>query len=110
MDWGISAYAGLGDLAFDRIRDQFTARIEADQCLPLLLLRPQRMQWPSQADSYRAFLMPEPELWHRGDQVFYLERSASGSSLPEPLGSLKPTTVKLGGSPKYTDIKLHFDL
>ncbi|MGF1575149.1 MAG: sodium:proton antiporter [Cyanophyceae cyanobacterium] len=117
MDWGFSAYAGLGDLTFERIRDQFTARIESDACLPLLLLRPQRMRWPNKGDSYRAFLMPEPELWHRGDQVFYLERSAASplslSSLQDPLAPLddiESTTVKLGGSPKYTDIKLHFDL
>jgi NhaP-type Na+/H+ or K+/H+ antiporter len=117
MDWGFSAYAGLGDLTFDRIRDQFTARIESDACLPLLLLRPQRMRWPNKGDSYRAFLMPEPELWHRGDQVFYLERSAASplslSSLQDPLApldDLESITVKLGGSPKYTDIKLHFDL
>lgn len=113
MDWGISAYAGLGDLAFDRIRDQFTARIEGDQCLPLLLLRPQRMQWPNKGDSYRAFLMPEPELWHRGDQIFYLERSSEISSFALPNlqdNLIEPTTVKTGTSPRYTDIKLHFDL
>ncbi|NJL98962.1 MAG: sodium:proton antiporter [Synechococcaceae cyanobacterium SM2_3_2] len=117
MDWGFSAYAGLGDLTFERIRDQFTARIESDACLPLLLLRPQRMRWPNKGDSYRAFLMPEPELWHRGDQVFYLERSAASplslSSLQDPLSPLddiESTMVKIGGSPKYTDIKLHFDL
>lgn len=106
MDWGISAYAGFGDLTFDRIRDFFSSRTRSNSCLPLMLLRPQPMDWLSKEKSQRIMFLPEPEIWRRGDHVFYLERVGAGKGegstvldpfsgrAQAPLLSLDPRTLK----------------
>ncbi|MEN9223904.1 MAG: sodium:proton antiporter [Thermostichus sp. HHBFW_bins_43] len=118
-----SAQMGLEDPTFDRLRDQFAYRIKADLCLPLLLLRPQRLGYwfrgggrvrvsgdfsqPSQV-----FYLPEPEIWRRGDRIYYLERISSpvdaGAKESDPQ-ERDPLATEL--IPQYVEgVKLHFDL
>ncbi|NJK63238.1 MAG: sodium:proton antiporter [Synechococcaceae cyanobacterium SM2_3_1] len=105
VDLDVSAYAGFGDRAFERIREHFTYRISSDQCLPLLLLRPQRGGLFSKKQTYRAFLLPEPEIWHRGDQVYFLERTPS-----ETLSIPDDWRVAVGSAAAPSDIRVYFDL
>ncbi len=92
-DMGVSAHAGFGDRTFERIRDHFIRRIQSDHCLPLLLLRPEAQLF-SQEGSHRLFFLPEPEIWHRGDKVYLLERAPS-SNVSFPLTSPVDNTMSL---------------
>jgi len=67
---------GLEDPTLERLRDQFAYRIKADLCLPLLLVRPQRLGSGSSRPG-RLFYLPEPDIWRRGDRIYYLERVSS---------------------------------
>ncbi len=82
-DQDVSAHTGFGDRTFERIRDHFASRIASDQCLPLLLLRPY-YRWFGSKEMVKPFLMPEPDLWHRGDQVYLLERTPSADTPSTP--------------------------
>ncbi len=90
MDYGISAYAGMQDLTFDRIRNFFSNRAAHNSCLPLMLLRPEPMDWLNKVDRTRVLFLPEPEIWHRGDQVFYLERVSAHQAADEDAKSKLP--------------------
>ncbi|MCF2971817.1 sodium:proton antiporter [Synechococcus sp. Nb3U1] len=126
-----SAQMGLGDPVLERLRDQFAYRIKADLCLPLLLLRPQRLgRWlrgggvrvsGDLSQPSRAFYLPEPEIWRRGDRIYYLERisspvDAAGKANTLTAKESEPLTEDrdpLGSEPlpQYVDgVKLHFDL
>ncbi len=126
-----SAQMGLEDPILERLRDQFAYRIKADLCLPLLLLRPQRLgRWwrgggvrvsgdfsrPS-----RLFYLPEPEIWRRGDRIYYLERVSSPVDAGGKANTLTAKEAESLGEdrdplgleplPQYVDgVKLHFDL
>ncbi|MGQ9836725.1 MAG: cation:proton antiporter [Cyanobacteriota bacterium] len=126
-----SASMGLEDPILERLRDQFAYRIKADLCLPLLLLRPQRLgRWfrgsrvrvsGDLSQPSRVFYLPEPEIWRRGDRIYYLERisssvdaGAKGNTLAakesEPLTEDRDP-IRLEPLPQYVDgVKLHFDL
>ncbi len=133
-----SAQMGLEDPTFDRLRDQFAYRIKADLCLPLLLLRPQRLGgWFRRgaqvsgdvSQPSRIFYLPEPGIWRRGDRIYYLERisspvdagakanalSANDSQERDPLvrdsGAEHFSGTESLPLPQYVDgVKLHFDL
>jgi NhaP-type Na+/H+ or K+/H+ antiporter len=135
-----SAQMGLEDPTFDRLRDQFAYRIKADLCLPLLLLRPQRLGgWFRRgvqvsgdvSQPSRVFYLPEPDIWRRGDRIYYLERisspvdvgakanalSANDSQERDPLATVRDSGAEhFSGTeslplPQYVDgVKLHFDL
>jgi len=115
-----SAQMGVEDPTLERLRDQFAYRIKADLCLPLLLVRPQRLggwfqEGGGSSQLGRLFYLPEPDVWRRGDRIYYLERtsspieagaaSARESDPPEwdlPSAELLPQYVE--------GVKLHFDL
>lgn len=78
--YGSSVYAGRQDLTRERIRDFFSSRVRVNACLPLMLLRPEPMDWLNQVDRTKVLILPEPEIWRRGDQVFYLEKAPTGES------------------------------
>jgi len=115
-----SAQLGLEDPTLERLRDQFAYRIKADLCLPLLLVRPQRLggwfgEKGKSSQVGRLFYLPEPGIWRRGDCIYYLERLAS------PVEAAAPSARELNSSewdlppaellPQYVEgIKLHFDL
>ncbi|MGY2778993.1 NhaP-type Na+/H+ or K+/H+ antiporter [Thermostichus sp. MS-CIW-23] len=124
------AQMGLEDPTLERLRDQFAYRIKADLCLPLLLVRPQRLRSGSSRPG-RLFYLPEPDIWRRGDRIYYLERVSS----PVDAGALSAkesdsqewdpsaaVRVRDSGAehnsgieslvlPQYVEgVKLHFDL
>ncbi|MGY4614009.1 cation:proton antiporter [Thermostichus sp. OS-CIW-38] len=124
------AQMGLEDPTLERLRDQFAYRIKADLCLPLLLVRPQRLRSGSSRPG-RLFYLPEPNIWRRGDRIYYLERVSS----PVDAGALSAkesdsqewdpsaaVRVRDSGAehnsgiesllpPQYVEgVKLHFDL
>ncbi|MFQ3583892.1 MAG: sodium:proton antiporter [Cyanobacteriota bacterium] len=126
-----SAPMGLEDPVLERLRDQFAYRIKADLCLPLLLLRPQRLgRWfrgggvrvsGDLSQPSRVFYLPEPEIWRRGDRIYYLERISSPVDAGAKANTLsakesEPLTeerdpIGLEPLPQYVDgVKLHFDL
>ncbi len=135
-----SAQMGVEDPTLERLRDQFAYRIKADLCLPLLLVRPQRLGGPGGECSApltrtsqlgRLFYLPKPDVWRRGDRIYYLERtsspieagapSARESDPPEwDLPSADIATQRcrerVSGTeslllPQYVEgVKLHFDL
>ncbi len=115
-----SAQLGLEDPTLERLRDQFAYRIKADLCLPLLLVRPQRGGgwWQKGARSSRLerlFYLPKPDIWRRGDRIYYLERLASPGEAAAPsareLASSEWDLPPAEFLPQYVEgIKLHFDL
>jgi NhaP-type Na+/H+ or K+/H+ antiporter len=138
------AQVGLEDPTLERLRDQFAYRIKADLCLPLLLVRPQRLfaqpcvapqgwfrERGGSSRPGRLFYLPEPDIWRRGDRIYYLERVSS----PVDAGALSAkesdsqewdpsaaVRVRDSGAehnsgiesllpPQYVEgVKLHFDL
>ncbi|MFS8910888.1 sodium:proton antiporter [Synechococcus sp. H60.3] len=115
-----SAQMGLEDPALERLRDQFAYRIKADLCLPLLLVRPQRLggwfgEKGKSSQVGRLFYLPEPGIWRRGDCIYYLERLASPVEAGAPSArESDPSEWDLPSAellPQYVEgIKLHFDL
>ncbi|MFS8902101.1 cation:proton antiporter, partial [Synechococcus sp. H60.2] len=115
-----SAQMGLEDPALERLRDQFAYRIKADLCLPLLLVRPQRLggwfgEKGKSSQVGRLFYLPEPGIWRRGDCIYYLERLASPVEAAAPSArESDPSEWDLPSAellPQYVEgIKLHFDL
>ena len=115
-----SAQMGLEDPTLERLRDQFAYRIKADLCLPLLLVRPQRLggwfgEKGKSSQVGRLFYLPEPGIWRRGDCIYYLERTSS------PVEAVAPSARELDPPewdppsaellPQYVEgVKLHFDL
>ncbi len=115
-----SAQLGVEDPTLERLRDQFAYRIKADLCLPLLLVRPQRLggwfgEKGKSSQVGRLFYLPEPSIWRRGDRIYYLERTPSpvdaaapSASESDPPGWDLPSAELL---PQYVaGVKLHFDL
>jgi NhaP-type Na+/H+ or K+/H+ antiporter len=111
----LSAQIGLEDPTLERLRDQFAYRIKADLCLPLLLVRPQRAGswWQKGARSSpvgRLFYLPKPDMWRRGDCIYYLERLASPVEAAAP-SARDPDLPPAEFLPQYVGgVKLHFDL
>lgn len=124
------AQMGLEDPTLERLRDQFAYRIKADLCLPLLLVRPQRLRSGSSRPG-RLFYLPEPAIWRRGDRIYYLERvsspvDAGALSAKEPdsqewdpsaavrvrdSGAEHNSGIESLVLPQYVEgVKLHFDL
>ncbi len=115
-----SAQVGLEDPTLERLRDQFAYRIKADLCLPLLLVRPQRLggwfgEKGKSSQVGRLFYLPEPGIWRRGDRIYYLERTSSPVDAGAPSArESDPPEWDLPSAellPQYVEgVKLHFDL
>ncbi|MDX2271970.1 MAG: sodium:proton antiporter [Cyanobacteriota bacterium] len=103
---GLSTPVELGDITLNRLRDHFARRMTSQLCLPLVLVRPHASnRWLRTRAGQKVYLLPDPSLWHRGDQVFFLERSQTNlDAEPQEEASLPI------GIPRYSEIKLHFDL
>ncbi|MFT0812641.1 cation:proton antiporter [Synechococcus sp. OH20] len=115
-----SAQMEVEDPTLERLRDQFAYRIKADLCLPLLLVRPQRLggwfrEGGGSSQLGRLFYLPEPDVWRRGDRIYYLERTSSPVEAAAPFAresdppEWDPPSAEL--LPQYVEgVKLHFDL